>query len=400
MRHFSCDDCDFKTYNKSNLFNHIQVKHLPQDSNKNNCYKCGKNFSFSSSFKRHVMICDLPLECRQPLRKVKRFCCDHCEYKTHGKSILTNHIRQKHLPRDPDSNKCSKCAKTYSSQLGLRAHFKICGRENERIDPLRRYSCHHCEYKTNIKSILSYHIHGKHLKQDQNKCKKCAKIFSFRSSLVSHSKICGLPKNLKPSSKLLRCDHCNYKTITKRNLSNHMKVKHLPGYLDANQCVNCKKIFSTQQYFKKHLQICGQTNVRVDFLKRFSCDLCDYKAKLKSILSYHIQARHLPQDHEKNKCSKCKKSFSWKSNLSQHLKICGRPKDFKRLIMRYSCGDCNYKTHRKNTLIDHIRSKHSLYDLDPYNCSRCGKSYSWRCNLLSHFKKCGISEKDRKTLHR
>lgn len=54
-----------------------------------------------------------------------------------------------------------------------------------------------------------------------------------------------------------------------------------------------------------------------------------------------------------------KKDFLWRSTLLQHLKLCDLPSEHrKRLIMRFNCDDCDYKTNHKTTLIRHTQAKH------------------------------------------
>lgn len=61
----------------------------------------------------------------------KKFSCDHCEYKTNNKLHLAAHIQAKHLPRDPNVNKCKKCGKSYSYKSDLVRHSKFCGQKKK-----------------------------------------------------------------------------------------------------------------------------------------------------------------------------------------------------------------------------------------------------------------------------
>lgn len=93
-----------------------------------------------------------------------------------------------------------------------------------------RFTCDHCQYKTNHKGRLSCHVREKHLPQhpNLNVCNKCEKNYTQPSSLLRHSKFCGLTKEAKTSLMSFTCDHCNYRTHHKTNLSSHIQVKHLP----------------------------------------------------------------------------------------------------------------------------------------------------------------------------
>lgn len=136
-----------------------------------------------------------------------RYSCDHCKYKTDRKLDLARHIKAKHLPHEPNLNKCNKCGKKYSWRTYLLKHLKLCGQPKDFKRSLMHYKCDQCGYKTDYKSSLSAHIVAKHLQRDlnANKCSKCMKSFSKPSSLKRHSKICSQSrkKTLKNDQLLL-----------------------------------------------------------------------------------------------------------------------------------------------------------------------------------------------------
>lgn len=139
---------------RSSLYGHIKWKHLPRDSNPNKCSKCGKIFSGLSTFRNHTKFCGQPKDAKQSLI---RFFCDHCGYKTDRKSCLVDYMQAKHLAKNFDSNKCSKCGKNYFRRSYLIQHLKFCGQTNEAKRSLMCYSCDDCKYKANRKSHLLRH---------------------------------------------------------------------------------------------------------------------------------------------------------------------------------------------------------------------------------------------------
>lgn len=82
-------------------------------------------------------------------------------------------------------HKCGRCMKIYSSKDSLRAHLS---RECNRFP---NFSCHYCKYKSYRKHDLIQHIQAIHLPQNPNlnKCKRCGKNFSQRSSLLRHLRV-------------------------------------------------------------------------------------------------------------------------------------------------------------------------------------------------------------------
>lgn len=453
LRRFGCEYCGHRSYRKTLLAEHIQAKHLPYDPNLNKCGKCEKAFSSKSNLRRHLKICsnfnkDLPSKI-----ELRRFSCDHCDYRAMNKASVALHIQAMHLPRDFKSNNCSKCKKNFSTHGNLRAHEKMCGMSEFKKLSFKRFSCDHCMYKTFTKSVLANHIKSKHLPQDSssnrceecgknysssrslfihkrdihlprdpnvNKCKKCEKNFSNPSNLLAHSKTCGQSKDLKLSLKRFICDYCKFRTSRKYFLADHIQTKHLPKNLNLNKCQKCEKNFSSRlkltqhvrkihssqnRNFKtcnkckknyklkvsliKHLEICGKTKDLIRSVMQFSCDHCQFKTRWKNDLVGHIQAKHLPRDSNFNKCLKCGKSFSYKGYLKKHNKICGKTKNYVRSLKRFTCDHCDYKSLYKSILMRHIDARHSQ-DKQPNNCAKCKKIFYNKESFKQHVKNCGL----------
>lgn len=152
------DFCPFKATLKSNLADHIYAKHF-RDPNLNKCKKCQKNFASVGYFRRHLKFCG---QDSKLLLDLKRFCCDHCDYKTFVKNTMIRHIRAKHLPRDPNLNKCVDCKKSYKSRDYLRRHLKICKKKNSAHSSFR-LRCDHCEYSCEKKKDFVRHMQLEHM---------------------------------------------------------------------------------------------------------------------------------------------------------------------------------------------------------------------------------------------
>lgn len=190
-----CDHCEYKTHHKSVLITHVHG-HLPRNhqNSLNECRKCKKQFSTQATLKEHLKNCTESFkECKSRLFK-KRFSCNLCDYRSKYKSNLVNHNQTIHLPRNPNLNKCKKCGKNFSNKGHLNRHLKICGQTEEFKRSLMRFSCDHCELKTDSKFHLKDHIHSKHMPRDSNtnKCKKCGKTYASLMSFNCHKKICKL----------------------------------------------------------------------------------------------------------------------------------------------------------------------------------------------------------------
>lgn len=306
---FCCDHCDYRAFTKINLARHLQERHFTDKENLNKCYSCKKIYLNKKYYLKHIKICGLPPYV-QSLTIQKYLFCDSCKYKTYIKNNLIRHIQEKHSPKKPGANRCSKCGKDSANRNMLRLHSKVCGLPKE----LMRFSCYHCSYKTHYKADLTNHIQGRHLPQDPNliMCNNCKKSFTFKTALRKHSRICGQPRDLKHSLQVY-CDYCDYNTYHKGILIRHIQIRHLPREPSKNTCQRCNKNFLMPAYLKNHLKKCGLPKV-----KRFACDICGHKCLSKFALTYHIKTKHLPRDPNSNKCNKCQKCFSSNSYLLKH----------------------------------------------------------------------------------
>lgn len=385
------------------------------------CSKCAKTFKRRGGLKNHLKLCGLTPEMKSLIVK-KPFSCYHCNHKAQCYAALAQHIRARHLPRNPNWNKCPKCGVSYSSKTNLVTHLAICGIPMH-LRPPKRFSCDHCNLKFLSKKSVAVHIEAKHLPPGTNLkiCEKCKKVFSYQTNLTRHLKSCGLPAHLLPSIKRFCCDHCDYKTQYKQCLAvhirkihssgqcvprgprrarsprmhscffcdykhkhksvleKHIRAKHLPPDPERS-CQKCGKTFNSIQWTRIHSQVCGlPPELKLVYQpKRFSCAHCSYKAQKKAYITEHIIARHMPHDSNGNKCDKCGQQYAFRSSLKKHLETCG---------MVFSCAHCTNQYKFKYHLAQHIRFRH-LRNPNSFECGNCGKIYRVRCSLYAHKKKC------------
>lgn len=212
-----------------------------------------KLYKTHASLRRH-----LSLQCK----KKPKHCCNLCSYKSYFRSNLVRHIQEKHLPRFPTINKCEKCGLNFPERARLLRHLKTCGQPTDPklLPDTKFYWCDHCQYKSHRKEHITTHIKSKHLPRDPKStiCGKCGKTYSWRSDLVKHLKLCGLPRELKNSSQFKRysCDHCSHRAFTKSNLTRHIQAMHLPrGPKLEFKCLKCEKNFCSKSYLKIHTKI-------------------------------------------------------------------------------------------------------------------------------------------------
>lgn len=456
IKYFYCSQCDYSTHLQAYLNTHTLTKH---NSNGIKCTKCEETFASRHMLRNHRKICVAPKKIKRSVpnsglntcpnchknylwksglskhlqicgsTNLEYFQCDHCNYKSPRKNDLRCHLEAKHMPQDPNSNRCKNCGKRFSRVTYFKSHLKLCGQPEDVKRSFLRFTCDYCQHKTYEKPQLINHIRTRHLPRDlmSYKCKNCGKLYNSCSSLNYHLRSCGRTRPLAKlkfyycddcdykatrkfhlikhiqnihlkvnykcdlceksfsnlydvrchkrrvheiliAGKYFHCDHCKYKNLIKQSLILHIHSKHMNGTF---KCPTCTKSFTSRYNLHGHAKYsCKNSSI----LKRLTCDHCQYQTGYKSVLVNHIQSAHMGVRY---KCEACGNSLKSKNSYRQHVKyICKFSSNFK----RYSCDHCQYKASVKNNLVRHIQLRHSNLT---FKCD-CGKSYRSQEGLNHH----------------
>ena len=225
VKRFKCPECAYECHRRCVLQQHLYTHSKEKPFI---CEVCNKAFSHVRFLKNHEAI--------HSAAAVQCFECPHCEFKSHVKGRLTQHLI-KHTEEKPFI--CETCSKTFARRSALKSH-QLTHTE------LKQFECPQCDYKSGIEYSLQQHF------------------------LHTHSEE-------KPK---FECPYCEYKCHQKGTLTNHIRTHtNEKPYI----CETCSKSFARRGDLKRHELI--HTGV-----KRFECPQCDYKCQEKSKLTRHLRS--------------------------------------------------------------------------------------------------------------
>ncbi|XP_047482008.1 uncharacterized protein LOC125034294 [Penaeus chinensis] len=173
-----------------------------------------------------------------------------------------------------------------------------------------------------------------------------------------------------------RCKLCLYQGRTRRQLENHMRVKHGMDIMPHVECKLCGKSY-TAGYLNRHVANMHENK------KGFACEFCGMKFNDNSSLKSHIYFEHA---NNRWKCEPCKLAFQKYHQLRQHNYYVHSTKV-------HTCNYCGKTYKRKSDHTEHIKRKHM--EKIPTQCPKCPNSYLDRKKLRTHLmRKHGVPWED------
>ena len=389
---YSCSYCDYTQRSKREFLAHLRSKHNTGPLEFLKCPDCEFKSCYSANMKRHMATHS----------SEKPFSCLYCEYSSSTKGTLSLHVKLKHCKETRKLLECPKCEYKSFDSSGMKRHIKTHTSE-------RPFKCDHCDFSSATKKGLSLHINCKHLSGPAQKtfeCPQCKFKTCHKSSLVSHLKRHD-PEREKP----FKCDYCDYYSANKTNLSKHVACKHSNGSdKKIFECSKCEFKTSHNPSFLLHEKIhsseepfafdyCVETDL-------YSCKYCDHSNRFKAGFLVHLRSKHSVGPLKFSPCPKC--DFSSCSNhvMKNHIKTHNPERLFKCNYCDYSsttniglsrhieykhcigsdrkmleCPKCKFKTRRKESLHQHLRTHSSER---PYKCTLCEYAASYTGGLTRH----------------
>ena len=363
-----CFKCDKKYSSLVDLGVHLNNDHERTSKETYQCPACIKSHATSTKLRLHIESVHLKVKSKCPVcqkmvspnnlrihmevahksdKVNKPFKCDECEFSSHAKKYLKQHISNCHK-RDAFQHGCDQCDKKFAFPSLLQEH-KLAVHQG-----LKTYMCDQCGkgFPKGSKSLFE-----KHVKYD-----------------------CNPPVKSKPiAMESIPCSACEMSFAAKCNYIQHFQSAHgslPPNYKDIElfMCEQCSKLFTTNQSLKSHVLNVHSTNQSAK--KKRSCPHCDKSFTQSAAYNEHIKVKH-----EKNmpfKCDQCHRSYGTRFGLRGHII---------NVHQRVKCKDCGQEICNAFMLKRHMASVHGIKPSNVHQCKHCPLFYRIKSILAKHVAK-------------
>ncbi|XP_063632122.1 PR domain zinc finger protein 5-like [Cydia splendana] len=310
----------------------------------------------------HIINASTILECSNvtPFKSKSRsgFPCFYCRNIFDNLEQLKNHQSNEHK-----KSEAKKILSTYGAE-SLVVYVDVTD-----------LKCLICQTGVPNLNELKSHLTKTHLKKMHLEFTDRIIPFKLSENNVYECQLCGfsfetfgsIERHMNTHFRNYVCKDCGTGFVTKYRLKVHIKSMHVGG---SFPCEICKKVYTTQQKYKNHVDTVHK------LVKRFKCPKCPERFS-----EYFRRQKHLVQIHNlaplQYKCNVCDKSFDRRYTLSRHMK-----RDH--LEERdYQCQLCSYKCFTNNELTVHM-IKHNGERI--FECAVCKKSYARKKTLKEHMR--------------
>ncbi|CAH1981775.1 unnamed protein product [Acanthoscelides obtectus] len=265
-----------------------------------------------------------------------------------------------------------------------------CSQMEEEKKLFSRYVCNYTDrsemgFKCNMafkhKASLDDHIVRKHaeyigsVSSKIHECTFCDFKTVHKNNLTEH-----MSKHTNANASNLHiCEHCNTSFKRKESLFDHILKKH-PDFIEAvsnkiYECVHGDFKTTKRASFKTHM-------AKHDTQRPFECINCDASYKAKQTLYHHIVQKHPELTDSVSckiyECIQCEYKTTYASELAEH--------DMQHTGVKLPCIQCNELFPSKRSLDNHVSRKHHVsYNI--HQCTHCEYKTTHPRNLTNHMMK-------------
>ena len=437
---FQCPACKKSIQQKSHLKIHIDKQHggkkgllkkaLNQHLNKASkvssssasakndniqCHLCHKNFLSEETKEKHLSTfhkVNHVVEQNQP--KITSFFafgeasleCPVCHIALDSLDAKKDHVKNVH--HNLRTFECSKCPSMFHSQLHLKAHKMVNHGVSGNLSNRIICDYHNCKMPMkSLKNLLS-HVEDYHAYQ----CPECPRHLQTTSGLAKHYKKAHI------SNELLCCTYCGNCYKDEKELSHHVKEKHLNDSTATessdieSQTMNDSKSLLVEKIMHPDVLLSIKKSVAKlarEHRGRIPCEYCraNETFKTEEDVLEHVKNMHPIQ------CPDCPlKMFKYPTSVRKHFK------KFHGSETPYFCKTCTLVFKSADAVQLHMENEHGIANVVVVNsmtptslppiknelkikCIVCGLKFETSQALAehrseNHFYKCGDCDKEYK----
>ena len=337
----------------------------------------------------------------QPGQPQELYTCAKCNYCSHNKHYLKQHVQLVHLADRPF--KCPFCNYAGKRSHSLKEHLIVHSK-------CRPYQCSHCNATFRKKGHLTNHTRMHNNTQITEKCELCQRSFTTKDGYYEHL------RNKHDDTEAYLCGSCNFATFDSNAMIGHIQdhdetVVPLGNFV----CETCEESFSTTSLLSQHIsEKHGDQAVHSMVQKQqppaanvlMKCSECGFETSDTEILRKHMLDVHIEstgcasntslKSNEKAgtyKCSKCcyktSSSIDYFKHMTNHMDLSAnsvsskterevdgatskqenilrpvQPFTHDKSVGTYRCTICSYTCEHQRTIKSHIwkHSGHSAID--------------------------------------
>lgn len=284
------------------------------------------------------------------IRRLKLFECPYCEYTCKRAAGLSCHYKHRH----PNAQiHCLYCCQKFDISYRLESHMK-------KVHPAAFSS------EKVLQPIQQEYVQSSSTYSGPMPCQHCSATFIDLFNLSFHCRI-------HHSDTTLPCGSCPLTFYIPKQLENHVLVYHTqtPDNAKDDQgnsiCPFCGKYMKARS-LRRHIK-----SVHSVKQQPYTCDICETKLSTRSILTIHMQTKHL---HILYTCRYCKETFKNRIQRRSHeIRI-------HTFNYKHECNFC-----QKKFLTNVELQKHRVVHTGERNfgCDICGMRFGHRPAFVEHY---------------